>query len=862
MTKPKEPEMRTKPVNTSLRLGGAGGYWGEAGQTVARLIAGAAPRRAGGRILALSARDPMEGSAALSPRATAQPLVIVCNMLGDGDFAINRMGALCRARDEARARQRVALRQAKEKQYREKQLLGKQLQEQQARVPQDSGRKDGGQAGSAPPRAQAAGTTATGTTADQKAKPQADRTRSGATSPQEPPLRVAEAGFVGSFLSEVLLPNLDAVIASGTRIVTNAGGANPLACARAIEAALKRQGVTLNVVAIEGDDLGDEALRHIRTRAEGEARDHARIREDQSPPALSMRARPASAGGTAPVAEAEACHAQMEHELVPEDRLLGAFVRIGAPAVAQALAQGGDIVITGFADPTALGLGAAIDHFGWSEADHNYLAGGALAAKLVAAGGAAAGGRASDWERARGESGGPGAPVVELMGDGSFSTWRVGGADDPELDAAAPEAAQDMEQIFGQAQADRWERSAEGPGSATGADPANPQESGGRVRARPLPRADRLRRSAVCEALLEGVGAAQAYRFADVTCDLTRLSVMGTPTGHIRVRGAVGQAPRDALPVDVIWRAGLEGMCYFLCYGASAETRAEQFCEMVLAEASERLRVAQLDPFLYSHVEILGREEKFGTLRSQSSAREVIARLTVRHRDAAGVAHVARAAEALMPMAPPGLARLGQAQPRPRPVTVGSGFALPRTEPQLRLFATGQRPQELPRRQPRFNAPREARAIAPAPPTAPRVRSHLVEVPLSRLASGRAAPVATAGLGGQGALSVALFARRPALLPWIWSAVGTGHLRQVFSQSLPRLRPQVELLPDLNAVLFVLSGDVRCSCAGRVVPCCGGCGAHGTVEAGEALGLAELLLAAPVSVDWALLGEVEAAAAE
>jgi len=41
----------------------------------------------------------------------------------------------------------------------------------------------------------------------------------------------------------------------GIRVVSNAGGINPLACASAIQDAAKKSGIDLNVAVVTGDDI-------------------------------------------------------------------------------------------------------------------------------------------------------------------------------------------------------------------------------------------------------------------------------------------------------------------------------------------------------------------------------------------------------------------------------------------------------------------------------------------------------------------------------------------------------------------------------------------------------------------------------
>ncbi|MEO1687926.1 MAG: acyclic terpene utilization AtuA family protein, partial [Pseudomonadota bacterium] len=64
-----------------------------------------------------------------------------------------------------------------------------------------------------------------------------------------------EAGWATDFVSAVMAPNLARIADQGVRVVSNAGGLNPAACARALRRAIADQGLSLRVAAVEGDDL-------------------------------------------------------------------------------------------------------------------------------------------------------------------------------------------------------------------------------------------------------------------------------------------------------------------------------------------------------------------------------------------------------------------------------------------------------------------------------------------------------------------------------------------------------------------------------------------------------------------------------
>ena len=62
-------------------------------------------------------------------------------------------------------------------------------------------------------------------------------------------------GYATDFVSDAMAPNLAEIAKQGVRIVSNAGGVNPKACAEALRDEITRQGLALKVAWIEGDDL-------------------------------------------------------------------------------------------------------------------------------------------------------------------------------------------------------------------------------------------------------------------------------------------------------------------------------------------------------------------------------------------------------------------------------------------------------------------------------------------------------------------------------------------------------------------------------------------------------------------------------
>ena len=184
-------------------------------------------------------------------------------------------------------------------------------------------------------------------------------------------------GFAKDFV-EVLAPLLGDIAAKKIRVISNAGGVNPAACAAAMAAACEKAGVKLKIAVLHGDSLQSKA---------GEL---------------------AKAGTTEMFSGAP---------MPPMCVSLNAY--LGAPGIAAALDQGADIVITGRVVDSAVVSGALVHEFGWQWNEYDKLAQAALAGHLVECGAQSTGGNFTDWRQVP-DYEHIGFPILEVEADGSF----------------------------------------------------------------------------------------------------------------------------------------------------------------------------------------------------------------------------------------------------------------------------------------------------------------------------------------------------------------------------------------------------------------------------------------------------------
>jgi hypothetical protein len=165
-----------------------------------------------------------------------------------------------------------------------------------------------------------------------------------------------------------------------TKVIANAGGVNPVECAREV----RRLAPDLRVAVVLGDDIHGRIPELI-------AKGYEMRSIDTGEPLSTIR-----------------------------DRILSANAYIGGFPLAEALATGADIVIAGRSTDTALALAPMIHRFGWKPDDYSLLAAGTVAGHIIECGAQCTGGNCQvDWQSIH-DLANIGYPIVEAEPDGSF----------------------------------------------------------------------------------------------------------------------------------------------------------------------------------------------------------------------------------------------------------------------------------------------------------------------------------------------------------------------------------------------------------------------------------------------------------
>ncbi|MDO8381124.1 acyclic terpene utilization AtuA family protein [Phenylobacterium sp.] len=353
-----------------------------------------------------------------------------------------------------------------------------------------------------------------------------------------------DQGFARDFTEWVWKDNLQELKAQGVKIVTNAGGLNPQACRARMEELAAAAGLSFKIAVVEGDDLMDR-LGDLSARGLTEMFTNAAFPD------------PA--------------------------HVFTANAYFGGRPIAEALAAGADMVITGRVVDSALALGPLMHEFGWTDDDHDKLSAGSLAGHVIECGAQATGGLFTDWEEVP-DWAHIGYPVIECQADGGFVVTKP-------------------------------------PGTGGLVSPA-----------------------AVAEQILYEVGDPQGYALPDVVCDFTQVKVEAVGPDRVRVTGAKGYPASGAYKVCITFEDGYRFIGAMPVVGRDAARKAQRQAEALLERLGDMLRDRNLPPLRDSRIELLGAESSYGAqARPEAMAvREVVARVGAEHESAEALGLLAR----------------------------------------------------------------------------------------------------------------------------------------------------------------------------------------------------------------------------
>lgn len=447
-------------------------------------------------------------------------------------------------------------------------------------------------------------------------------------------LRQPEQGYATDFVSQLIIPHALALSKRRIRLIVNAGGVNPAGCKAAVERVLAEQGVSLRVAAVLGDDVLPQ------------------------------------------LGQLEASSTQEMFSGAPlPDGLVSANAYLGAFPIAQALAQGADIVITGRCVDSALVLGPLIHEFGWTQGQHDLLAAGSLVGHVLECGPQCTGGFSTDWADTRDGWADIGFPIAECHADGSFTVTK-------------------------------------------------PSGTGGAVTVQ-----------TVSEQITYETGDPRAYVLPDVVCDFSRVQVRQEGPDRVAVQGARGRAPTPHYKVSATYTDGVRCMATLLVRGIDAAAKAQAVGQAILARTRALMHREGFADYTETSIERLGAEDAYGehARPGAQATREVVLKLGVRHADAKALEIFAREIFPASTSTVQGVAGVFGGRPKVQPVVRLHSFLIDKRVVPVEVDIDGVRQPVLQAEgAPLAAEPSSEGALEVLEKTGPRVRVPLIAIAYAR----------------------------------------------------------------------------------------------------------------------------------
>jgi len=400
--------------------------------------------------------------------------------------------------------------------------------------------------------------------------------------------RDPRAGYARDFVDMIGRGASD-IATRGIKVVANAGGVNPEACRDAVAKALNRPGTKIGVVA--GDDIMASLDGLI-------ARGVALKSMDTGEPLSSIRPRVQSAN-----------------------------VYFGAAAIANALAQGAQIVITGRTTDTGLVLGPMMHEFNWRCDDWDKLAAGTIAGHTVECGAQCTGGNCQvDWQSI------PhfediGYPVIEAEADGTFVVTKHAG-------------------------------------------------TGGRVTV-----------ASIKEQLLYEMGDPHEYITPDCVADFTTIQLQQDGPDRVRFSGIQGKPATAMYKVSISYSAGFKAIGTLMYSWPGAYQKAKA-ADTILRQRLERLGL-RFDAIRSEFAGVNACHGSLAGEPAPDIA-EVILRFGVRGQDKAAIERFTKEIAPLALNGPPTVTGLGAGRPKVEEIVAYWPALIPKTEvsPQISVQET------------------------------------------------------------------------------------------------------------------------------------------------------------------------------
>ena len=378
--------------------------------------------------------------------------------------------------------------------------------------------------------------------------------------------RDPNSGYARDFL-QVVARVLPKCLDQNIKIVANAGGVNPQACVAGLAEVVKKLGLSgkVKVGVVAGDDIMDRLDEFI---ANGIGLENMETGE----PLSTIR-----------------------------DRAASANVYFGAAPIAEALAAGAQIVVTGRCTDTGLTLGPMIHEFGWKLDDWDRMSAGTIAGHIIECGAQATGGNHQvDWHSIP-DFWNIGYPIVEANEDGSFVVTKH-------------------------------------------------PNTGGRVSV-----------ATVTEQLMYEMGDPKNYITPDCIADFTSINLAADGENRVRVSGITGKPATDSYKVSISFNDGFKAVGGLIYAWPDAYAKAKAI-DATLRKRLDSLGL-KFDEMLSQYIGVNATHEGLGGEPSPDIA-EVMLRIGVRSKDKNAVDRFTKEIAPLALSGPPTVTGFGGGRPK------------------------------------------------------------------------------------------------------------------------------------------------------------------------------------------------------
>lgn len=373
-------------------------------------------------------------------------------------------------------------------------------------------------------------------------------------------------GYAVDFVTVAMRDVLADCANNNIRVVANAGGVNVPACINALRTLVDELGLDLKVAGVYGDDLS------------------ALIQDQDAVDLPSMdKANP-----------------------LPE-KLASINAYLGARPIADALAAGADIVVTGRVVDSAVVIAPLMHEFDWQEDQYDQLAQGALAGHIIECGAQCTGGNFTDWHLVPDFSN-MSYPIVEVSENGNFVV-------------------------------------------------SIPPETGGLVS-----------RASVGEQVLYEIGDPANYLLPDVACNFSQVQLEQVGENQVKVSGATGRAPGNQYKVCATYIDGYRLMGTFYMGGLRVADKARASLEAWVRRTQNAFAEKGWDDYREVSIEIVGAEDTYGPHGEANKTREAMGKYGLHHNSREALSFAAAEMAYLATSGPPGMSGFGAGRARPQPL--------------------------------------------------------------------------------------------------------------------------------------------------------------------------------------------------